>query len=372
MPEFKIAIIDPVGGHADNYYNYGLAIGLAKADLEVYYFTSVATQKIEYNGVNTVFSFSNIWAKKNKVFKLWKYVIGLLKVFAFSKRKKIKTLHYMIFNVDWLFYFSVKLSKLFGFKVVATLHDVTSFTGDRLPASTEKNLINSIDEIIIHNEHSYNVINEIYPSDHYHVIEHGSYIPFIKKIEPQQLNDQEFRLLFFGQIKTVKGLDILLKALSILKVKGVKVKLTIAGRPWKVGFDEYQKMIDDYGINDMLDLHIKYIPNESVWDYFNSTNLVVLPYREIFQSGVLLMAMSYGRAVLTSDIPAFLGLVKDRKYGFTFKSESSEALATKLEEVINSKNTLPEIEENAYQYVDTAYDWNVSGLKTKAVYQKTL
>lgn len=372
MPDFKIALVDPVGGHADNYYNYGLAGSLAKRDVDVYYFTSLSTKKIEYQGVTTVFSFSNIWFRKSKIHKLWKYTLGLFSMLAFCKRRNIKVLHYMIFSVDWLFYFSVLISKMLGFKVIATLHDVTSFAGDRLPASFEKKLINSIDEIIIHNQHSFNVINEIYPSDHYHVVAHGSYIPFIKKVEPQSVTGDVFKLLFFGQIKKVKGLDVLLDALGILKSKGVKVKLIIAGRPWKVGFDEYQQMIDKNNIADMVDLHIKYIPDDKVWDYFNEANLVVLPYREIFQSGVLLMGMSYGRAVLTSNIPAFLGLVKDGVYGFTFESENSAAMADRIAYIVHNRDSLPLIEDSAYRHVDTEYDWNVSAQKTKAVYLKML
>jgi len=209
-------------------------------------------------------------------------------------------------------------------------------------------------------------------SDHYHVIHHGNYIQFIKKVEPQNLQPV-LRLLFFGQIKRVKGLDILLGALAILKTKGVKVKLVIAGRVWKDDdFGNYEAMMEQHGITDMVEPHIGYIPNDEIWNYFNDANLIVLPYREIYQSGVLLMSMSHGRAVLTSDIPAFSDVIDDKKNGLTFKNDNSESLAEKIEFIAANKELLNDIEKKAYEYVKTEYDWAVSAKKVKDVYLSLL
>jgi len=370
MPDFKIALIDPVGGHADNYYNYGLSIGLAKNDVEVFYATSNSTQEIKHDGVHTLYFFGDIWKQKNKVLKLQKYTSGLLKTIKFARKNNIKILHFMVFHFDWLFLFSILYSKMLGFKIVATLHDVTSFTGSRIPLSFEKKVLDSIDQIVVHNNYSLKVINSIHASDHYHVIHHGNYIQFIKKVEPQNIQPV-LRLLFFGQIRKVKGLDVLVGALPILKAKGIKVKLVIAGRVWKDDdIANYDQMITQYDIADMVEKHIGYIPNDEVWNYFNDANLVVLPYREIYQSGVLLMAMSYGRAVLTSDIPAFADVIADKENGLIFMNDNSQSLAEKIEYISAHKDTLIALEKNANAFVRTEYDWTVSAKKVKDVYLK--
>ncbi len=372
MYDFKVALIDPVGGHADNYYNYGLSIGLANNNVEVFYSTSNSTQEIKHDGVHTLYYFTDIWTQKNKALKLKRYIQGFRKTIKFARKNDIKVVHLMVFHFDWLFVFSVLYSKMRGFKVITTLHDVTSFTGSRIPLAVEKKVLNSMDQVVVHNNYSYSVINGIHAAGHYHVIHHGNYMQFIKKVEPQNIR-QTLQLLFFGQIRKVKGLDVLVNALPILKKKGVDVKLTIAGRVWKDdNIATYEEIIARDGTGDMVEMNIGYIPNDKVWDYFNNTNIVVLPYREIYQSGVLLMAMSYGRAVLTSNIRAFADVINDKENGLLFESDNSESLAEKIEYIYNNKETLRQLEERSTEFVKTEYDWDVSAKKIKQVYQQAL
>lgn len=371
MSDFKIALICPVGGQADNFYNYGLSFGLAKNAVEVFYCTSNSTEKIDHQNVHTLFFFSDIWKQKTKIRKMKKYLAGINKTLKFSKKNGIKVLHFMVFNIDWMLYVTIAISKILGFKVVTTIHDVKSFAGQRMPTLFEKKLLRKIDEAIVHNVYSMQELQKLFKSDHYHAIAHGNYIDFIKKVDDQPKHHC-LQLLFFGQIKKVKGLDILLNALGVLKEKGLNLKLIIAGRVWKDDFGNYEQIIEKYNLGGMVEKHLEFIPNDKMWDYFNNANLVILPYREIYQSGVLLMALSFGRAVLTSDIPAFSNAITDKKNGFLFKDDDPESLANRIEYIYNNKHLLNEVEDEGYKYVKTENDWADSAMKIKNIYKSLL
>jgi glycosyltransferase involved in cell wall biosynthesis len=367
LKEIRIAIIEPVGGHGGmNYYDYGLSLGLASNNVVVYFFTSNATEIIKADRVFTIHTFSSVWDQKNKLVKTFIYFKGLFQALKICKQKKIQVLHFHVFHMDWLFFFSVKFSQLFKFKIVVTAHDVTSFAGSTVPAYLQKKLIYSVDKIIVHNTFSLSEIKSFYPKRDYDLIPHGNYIPFVKTVNPQ-IKRTPFRILFFGQIKKIKGLDILLEALYLLKQRHVNCELTIAGKLWRSTFDEYQNIIDRKELVSSIKSHIRYIPDDEVWSFFNDTNLVVLPYRKIYQSGVLLMAMSYGRVVLASDLPAFTEIIQHNYNGYLFPNGDPVSLANAIEEIINSNN-VDNVERAAYKTVSEIYDWNKIGLQTKNLY----
>jgi len=266
---------------------------------------------------------------------------------------------------------SILIIRIFGLKALITIHDVNSFSGNNLPNWISKIIFSLASEIIVHNIYSKNELLKQHPHLNVSIVEHGNYVPFVKKVDPQKFSEK-FNILFFGQIKEVKGLDILLDALNILKQDKIKFHLTIVGKVWKDDFSKYQEKIIKYNLSSDLTIKLEYIPDEIAWNYFNNANLVVLPYKQIYQSGVLLMAMSYGRAVLTSNLPAFNDIVSNAHNGFVFESLNASSLAKTITEILNQKDSLLLIEKNAYKEVINKYDWNLVGKKTAFLYNKIL
>jgi len=371
MNEVRIAVIEPVGGHGGmNFYDYGLSMGLAHNQVEVYFFTSNATKIMNIAKVFTMLSFSSVWSQKNRLLKGLTYFKGLVTSLRICKQKNIRIVHLHIFHMDWLFYFSIRLCRLFKFKIVVTIHDITTLAGNTIPTSLLKKLIYRIDKVIVHNTFSLLEIRSLFPGREYNLIPHGNYIPFVKRVTAQTKRNP-FKILFFGQIKQVKGLDILLEALHIIKERGINCELTIAGKLWKESFEKYENIINEKGLAPFIRVNIKYIPDDEIWDYFNDSNLVVLPYKKIYQSGVLLMAMSYGRAVLTSNLPAFTEIIKHNHNGYLFINGDPISLANTIESIIKCNN-IPDVEKAAYETVSEIYDWNRIGLLTKNLYCQLL
>src|SRR5438128_6813807 len=123
MEKISVALIEPIGGHGGmNFYDYGLSQGLANNNVKVYFFTSDSTVPVAIPNVETIASFSSMWKKKSKILKVVLYIRGLVHALVYSKRRKADLLHLHVFHFGWLFFFAILICKLFGFKVVVTIH----------------------------------------------------------------------------------------------------------------------------------------------------------------------------------------------------------------------------------------------------------
>jgi glycosyltransferase involved in cell wall biosynthesis len=196
-------------------------------------------------------------------------------------------------------------------------------------------------------------------------------VPFVKRVERKE-RQHTFKILFFGQIKKVKGLDVLLRAVAILKQSTSDFELRISGKIWRDDANYYQNIIEESKLAPNVKLDLRFVPDEETFDIFNDACIVVLPYKEIYQSGVLLKAMSFGRAVVCSDLPPFQELVADGKNGFLFRSEDPASLADKLLEIFNNRQMLERIEDEAYKGIVVTHDWNKIGFQTNTLYNKAL
>ena len=147
------------------------------------------------------------------------------------------------------------------------------------------------------------------------------------------------------------------------------VLLLIAGKPWENDFSNYQRIIDQNNLSDYCLLHTKFIPHADVEHYYCVADLVVLPYKTIYQSGVLMMTLSYGKPALVSDLPPLKEVVTDMKTAFLFESENSISLAKKLNLILLDPEKLEQVRLNGEELINTKYDWNEIGRQTKQAYQ---
>jgi glycosyltransferase involved in cell wall biosynthesis len=174
--------------------------------------------------------------------------------------------------------------------------------------------------------------------------------------------------LFFGQIKKVKGLDLLLKALPEVVNKHPKVLVVIAGKVWKDDYSAYRKIIEESGLQDYCIERIHYISNEEVPLYFASADLVVLPYRKIYQSGVLLMAMSYAKPVLAADLDGMREIIRDNETGFLFRQGNARALSERIQQVLQNPAEMDRIALKGYEHVRSNFSWEGIGARTAECY----
>jgi len=179
-------------------------------------------------------------------------------------------------------------------------------------------------------------------------------------------------VLFFGQIKHTKGLDQLIEALPRAASKIPNIMLLIAGRPWKTQFAAYESLIEKLNVKQFCRLHIGFVPDQDVAAYYAAADVVALPYRRIYQSGVLLMAMSYSRPVIVSNLPGMTEIVRDGINGYVFTNGSTDALSDVLVRALKSDRERQIYSDHALQYITNNHDWNQIGESTAALYREVL
>ncbi|WP_299160579.1 glycosyltransferase family 4 protein [uncultured Eudoraea sp.] len=356
-----ISIIDPVGGHGGmDYYDYGLASGLGSNEVVVLYFTCANTKEREYPNVSTQTTFHNIW-KFTGFIRLYYFLMGYLKSFRLSNKEKTKIFHFHFFDLGTLNFIVLLMAFFFRQKKVVTLHDVESFY-KRSNKIVSNLCLQLIDGIIVHNHFSKNEFEKSFKyTKEITIIPHGNYLPFVSVLQEPTI-DKIIKLLFFGQIKEVKGLDILLNAMAIVVRENPYFKLTIAGRPWKTDFGQYKKMIVNLDLVNFVESHIRFIEDDEVASFYENADVVVLPYKHIYQSGVLFLTLSYGRTVITSDLEPFKEVIRHNENGFNFQSENPEALASCILN-LNQENIL-ETTHNAAKLIKDKFDWIKIGQQT--------
>jgi glycosyltransferase involved in cell wall biosynthesis len=132
-------------------------------------------------------------------------------------------------------------------------------------------------------------------------------------------------LLFFGLIRPYKGLEYLLRAMPLV-VREVDCVLLVVGEFYEPK-DRYTHLIEDLRLGEQVELVDRYVKNEEVSLYFRSADVVVLPYVEATQSGVVQIAFGLAVPVITTDVGGLPEIVEDGCTGFVVASRSPEQLA---------------------------------------------
>lgn len=108
-------------------------------------------------------------------------------------------------------------------------------------------------------------------------------------------------LLFFGLIKDYKGLDILLKAMPMIKHAIPTIKLRIAGAVY--GSSKiYEELIRELKLETDVECHFRYLDDLEVAALFAISDVCILPYKSATQSGVIATAFSYDTPVIASNV----------------------------------------------------------------------
>jgi beta-1,4-mannosyltransferase len=124
------------------------------------------------------------------------------------------------------------------------------------------------------------------------VILHGHYRDWFNNYTPRAIQIKG-RLLYFGLIKEYKGVPELLQTFH---------ELTGALELRLVGNVEHQPIYDQIQAaakhDDRITYQLKYLDDSELFDEIIAAEIVVLPYRNMFNSGALLLALSLDRPVV--------------------------------------------------------------------------
>ncbi|MCT1391450.1 glycosyltransferase [Peribacillus frigoritolerans] len=263
------------------------------------------------------------------------------------------------------------------YKVVFTMHDTKLYNGESssfIQTFGYSSSIKKFDKIIVHTENGRTQLinSNLCNSENIEVIPHGifTYYNDNNQEDVQIINDDKISILLFGAIKKYKGIDIFINAVSKMsKEYRDKLKITIAGN----GLEEARKLKElakKLKIYDLITWDIRFIPEEEVYNYFKKSSLVVMPYREIDQSGVLMTSLGFKVPVIASDIGGISETIVDGVHGRLIEPNSIEKLSETLVEIIENPTKIIEFKKNIDELLLGKLSWQAISNKTIKIYEK--
>lgn len=382
IKHIQVAMIEPVGGHGGmDYYDFGLCEGLAQADVTVVLYTCDKTKTPENSKFSVLTWFRGIYDQQPRILRGLRFVFAAIRVFHNIFYKKIPLVHFHFFDVSVLHACLIFVTKMMRRKVIITVHDVEGFFEGKGNSRIATVVYGWADALVVHNQYSRAELITLLQVDanKVAVIPHGNYChaypnTISLSVAREQLGwpQTEKVLLFFGQIKGVKRLDLLLAALPDIIDKHPNIRLVIAGKEVDVPFDIYAEQIIALGVADKCSCLIRYISNEEVPLFYAACDLVILPYERIYQSGVLLMAMSFAKAVVVSDIPGMMEVITDGSTGYIFRNGNSQDLSNCVVRALNNTQAQNQIAHQGLQLMKGHYSWSSIGNRHAELYANLL
>ena len=190
------------------------------------------------------------------------------------------------------------------------------------------------------------------------------------------IDQRERTILFFGTIAPYKGLEYLVAAFERLVTEHGHYRLIIAGRPRK---DSEQYWEGIRRSTDSIDqgrivLKIEFIHDRDTELYFKAADVLILPYTEIFQSGVLFLGYSFGLPVIAADVGSLSDDIVQGETGYVCRARDAVDLARVIDKYFASDlfRDLSSRRRRIREYAAERHSWDTVGEKTRSVYTSLL
>ena len=166
-------------------------------------------------------------------------------------------------------------------------------------------------------------------------------------------------------------------ALAISKETLTNFRVIIAGRiksNCQAYWGNILRVIEKNDLKGNVIKKIGFIPDREVEIYFKSADVLIVPYKNIFQSGLIFTSYNFGLPVIATDVGSLREDIVEGKTGFVCQPEDPEDLAKKINLYYQS-DLFKNLEANRnkiIKYANERFSWERSGDKTYVVYKNLL
>lgn len=343
------------------------------------YVISLANEIGEYVDFHMIITESDRWIEPHLSKKIKIYyseaprvsdirnIRSVLRICHYVKRLKPDIIH-MQNGVIWEALLPLFFKRI---KFITTIHDVTIHPNRGKSRFTPQIILDALtqlsDGLIIHGER----LREAALSRHgkkrekyLEVINH----PIISRYgisRPETLNRNH--ILFFGTLDEWKGIEYLLSAMEVVTSKIPNVILKISGGS---PTPDYYKNLNYKHENIQWDIRRQ--SEADVKNLFEWADILVLPYIEASQSGVLHIAQSFGTPVIATRTGALQDSVIDEETGLIVAPRSTEELASAILRLLTNSELRKRMTDNLIAYRDDCLCNKTVGKNTAIFYKKVL
>ncbi len=253
--------------------------------------------------------------------------------------------------------------------LVLSAHDILPREPRPGQLGAQRRLYERFDAVVVHSEHGRERLTGELGIDpaRVHVIPHGAFEHLAAEgarassEAPLLPHSEKPVVLCFGLMRPYKGIDLLLEAwrgvedaeLWIVGAPRMDISALRAGAPAGVRFEA------------------RFIGDDELPAYFRRADLVVLPYREIDQSGVLFTALAFGKPLLLSDVGGFPEIAATGAARM-FPAGDASSLHVALRELLGDRERLSLMAARARDAAAGEYAWESIARRTVALYEQLL
>ena len=198
------------------------------------------------------------------------------------------------------------------------------------------------------------------------VIPNGIDSKDIQNIQPKSIDHPS--IFYIGWLTKIKGVDVLLKAIPIIKERIPAIHVYIAGSGLQE--KELKNLVKKLKIEENVKF-LGFISESDKYAYYKSADVCVFPSRQDYGPIVLPEAMACGKPIVASNVGGIPFMVENGKTGLLFESENAEDLAEKIVTLLKDDKLRQKMGEAGKEKVKE-FTWDKIAEQTVEVYREIL
>jgi D-inositol-3-phosphate glycosyltransferase len=251
----------------------------------------------------------------------------------------------------------------------------------------ENQVIQKVDRILAATQSEVNQLKKLYNADETRITvlppgvntDRFYPIPMDEAKEVVGIPKEDRMVLFVGRIEPLKGIDTLIEAMAMLKIKCKKCPhyLVIIGgendNPEEQLSNEMERLktlSHKLGIEDVIIFAGKR-GQDSLPYYYSAAEVVVMPSHYESFGMVALEAMACGTPMIASEVGGLRYLIKEGETGYFVPMQNPEILAERMRTLLLNGKLRHEMGMKAAEYARD-YDWSIIAREIIDVYKKMI
>lgn len=222
-------------------------------------------------------------------------------------------------------------------KKIAILHNVKPHEKRFFDKAAHNYFLNNHDGFVVLSDAVEKDLLEIHPEAKVLQLKHPNYNHFgaklnqINAVAKLGLDPEKKTILFFGIIRDYKGLDVLLDAFNKLNED---YQLIIAGECYG-SFEKYYLQIEKNKNKSRIKVHLNYVSDQEVTNFFSAADVCILPYKSATQSGITAISHHFCVPIIATDVGGLKETIKNEENGLIVESSNAEKIKFSIQKYFN-------------------------------------
>lgn len=384
MARGTVFVVDPWGTRGMAVYDYCLCTELARLGLDV---SLVTDDHYDVMGLEPAFKvrslYKGVHRSSTRATKGISYIRSLGRLVHAVARHRPAAVHYQFLVFPPTDLLAIKLLKRLGSRVFLTVHDVFAIDNKSYHVALVTSAYEAADGLIVHSDCArqglQSALNGKLRPERVHAVPHGNYdllsadpVPKEEARRLLSIDPQDKVALFFGSMLPYKGLDVLVEAFRPVADAIPRARLLVAGQVRR-GHEEFGALaarIDELGMSSRVTTDLRFIPEPEIARYFCASDVVALPYKKCYTSGIAHLAMSYGRPVVATAVGSIPELVRHGETGFLAPPGDVRGLAEALIRALTDDAGAERAGEAGKELMNREHSWPVCAARTLDAYRR--